>query len=291
MPLLPAIRPVLDSSAQGGAFALSARPPLPGATLQRLLACTCIVLLALLLAGCAASPRVPDWQLEAHGAQQRAMRAELEGRERVAAAEWQRALEATRRTARADWLARIELSRCALRQTALDLQACSAVQALLPHASAAEQAYARYLQAQVQPADPDLLPQPHRAVARHLLAAPQPQPQRINVPSHSVHPRSVRPELVEGPQLQPGRATALLRAIDDPLARLLAASVLLRAQRLELADLPLAIDTASEQGWQRPLLAWLLLQQQWAQQAGQSELAAQARQRADWLSRPGAGAP
>jgi len=264
MPLLPAIRPVLDSNAQGGGFALSAWPILPGATLQRLLACTCTVLLALLLAGCSATPRVPDWQLEAHGAQQRAMRAELEGRERVAAAEWQRALEATRRTARADWLARIKLSRCALRQTALDLQACSAAQALLPHASAAEQAYARYLQAQVQPADPDLLPPPHRAVARHLLAAPQ---------------------------LQPGQATALLRAIDDPLARLLAASVLLRAQRLELADLPLAIDTASEQGWQRPLLAWLLLQQQWAQQAGQSELAAQARQRADWLSRPGAAQP
>lgn len=229
------------------------------------LAYACIVLLALLLAGCSASPRVPDWQIEAHGAQQRAMRAELEGRERVAAAEWQRALEATRRTARADWLARIALSRCAAQQAALDLKTCSAAQALLPHASPAEQAYARYLQAQPLPTDPDWLPPPHRAVARHLLAAP--------------------------PQPQPGQATALLRAIDDPLARLVAASVLLRAQRLDLADLPLAIDTASEQGWQRPLLAWLLLQQQWAQQAGQSELAAQARQRADWLSRPGTGAP
>jgi len=231
----------------------------PGATLRRLLALAWLGLLVLLLVGCAATPRVPDWQLEAHGAQQRAIRADLEGRQRAAAAEWQRALEATRRTARADWLARIELSRCALQQAALDLQPCHAAQALLPYAGPAEQAYARYLQAQPQPDDLPLLPAAHRGLARQLL--------------------------------QPAAATeasALLRAIDEPLARLVAASVLLRAQRLDLPALTLALDSASEQGWRRPLLAWLLLQQQWAQQVGQTELAAQARQRADWLIRPGA---
>ncbi|KJS76490.1 MAG: hypothetical protein JM57_01785, partial [Comamonadaceae bacterium BICA1-1] len=67
------------------------------------------------------------------------------------------------------------------------------------------------------------------------------------------------------------------------LARLVAASVWLRAQRLDPEALALAVQTASEQGWRRPLLAWLRLQAGVAQQRGQAELAADALRRIEWL--------
>jgi len=41
----------------------------------------------------------------------------------------------------------------------------------------------------------------------------------------------------------------------------------------------LATETASTQGWRRPLLAWLLLQAQRAEQAGDTQAASKLRRR------------
>ena len=48
----------------------------------------------------------------------------------------------------------------------------------------------------------------------------------------------------------------------------------------------LASDTASSQGWRRPLLAWLLLQERAAQQAQDSATAAALRRRIALLQPP-----
>ena len=66
---------------------------------------------------------------------------------------------------------------------------------------------------------------------------------------------------------------SLLQSINDPLARLIAASVLLKRQQLQASEWHQASDTASAQGWRRPLLAWLGLALKSAQAAGQTELA------------------
>jgi len=50
---------------------------------------------------------------------------------------------------------------------------------------------------------------------------------------------------------------AALQGIADPLSRLVAAGVLFRAGRADPRVIQVAIDTASAQGWRRPLLAWL----------------------------------
>src|SRR6218665_2165088 len=65
-----------------------------------------------------------------------------------------------------------------------------------------------------------------------------------------------------------------LADIADPLSRLGGAGVLLRPGRASPALITLASDTASAQGWRRPLLAWLLLQLQRAEAAGDAEAAA-----------------
>jgi len=54
----------------------------------------------------------------------------------------------------------------------------------------------------------------------------------------------------------PGNVIAL-QAITDPLSRLVAASVLVARKEADDALLNLAAETASEQGWRKPLLVYL----------------------------------
>ena len=65
----------------------------------------------------------------------------------------------------------------------------------------------------------------------------------------------------------------------DPLARLIAAGVLFESGRAEPATIALAIDTASQQGWRQPLLAWLGVQLKRTEQAGATDEAERLRRR------------
>ena len=67
--------------------------------------------------------------------------------------------------------------------------------------------------------------------------------------------------------------------MEDPLARLVAAGVLLQTQRLSTADIEVATETAANQGWRRPLLAWLGVQRQRADTAGDTATSARLQRR------------
>ncbi|MGL4807100.1 MAG: hypothetical protein ACRC2X_10695, partial [Giesbergeria sp.] len=82
-------------------------------------------------------------------------------------------------------------------------------------------------------------------------------------------------------------ASAQALQLSDPLARLVAAGVLLRRAQASPAVVQAAVDTASHQGWRRPLLAWLGVQRQWAEQGGQPEVAAALRRRMDLVEQGG----
>lgn len=220
----------------------------------------CVVVSWLL--GCASGRPAPDWQVNAHGAMQRATMAEWEGNDRVAGVEWRRALEETRRTARLDLLALVELSRCAVRQASLDMAPCEGYERLQADATPETQAYARYLAGVPETADVPLLPPAHRAVAQWLLAPPT----------------------------ERSSATVLM-ALADPVSRLVAAGALLRAGRLDPPGIAVAVDTASQQGWRRPLLAWLQVQADVAQQSADAALEALARRRLDALTAGAAARP
>ena len=58
-----------------------------------------------------------------------------------------------------------------------------------------------------------------------------------------------------------------LQTIKDPLSRLVAAGVLFKNGQADPAVIAVAIDTASGQGWSRPLLAWLQIQSKRAELA------------------------
>ncbi len=191
-----------------------------------------VAVLAALLAACSSTPPPPDWQLNAQGAMERAQDAYLSGQSRIEETEFARARAEIARTGRADLLARLELVRCATRVASLVFEPCSGFDAWQRDAAPPEQAYARYLQAQASAQDAALLPPQHRP----LLAA--------------------------------RAGGAQLAAVEDPLARLLAAGVLLRGNRADPQTIALAIEAASGQGWRRPLLAWLGVQARRAEQAG-----------------------
>lgn len=66
---------------------------------------------------------------------------------------------------------------------------------------------------------------------------------------------------------------------DDPLARLVDAGVQFRHAKLAPQGIASAAETASAQGWRRPLLAWLGVQLKRAEAAGDQPAAGQLRRR------------
>lgn len=198
-----------------------------------------------LLAACVGKP-APDWQMDAKNAMERASAAYLEGNARVEQQEFSLARNEVRRTGNIDLLARLELTRCAARVASLVLEDCSGFAMLRQDAGAEERAYADYLAGIIAPHDVALLPAAQRT------------------------PASASSDTA---------AAASLQDIDDPFSRLIAAGVLFRSNRATPAVLQTAVDTASAQGWQRPLLAWLNVQALRAEQAGAVEEAQRLRRR------------
>ena len=201
------------------------------------------------LTACASGQKVPDWAVNEQGAAERATEAYLSGDTRVADAEWRNARAEVTRTARPDLLARLELARCAALVAALDATPCSGYDAVAQDAAAPEQAYARYLRGQQQPADIALLPKAQQVVAAQA----------------------------------PANAAAALAAVEDPLSRLVAAGALAVRGPLPMAVVQQAVDTASAQGWRRALLAWLINQQRLAQEEGDAALAERVQRRLELL--------
>ena len=200
---------------------------------------------SLALVACAGKPPAPEWQMNAKGSAERATEAWLRGDSAVESAEFARVRLELTSTGRPDLLARAELLRCATRVASLVFEPCTGFDALAQDAAPAEQAYARYLAGTAQASDAVLLPEAHRA----LLGAGAPE--------------------------------SALAGVKDPLSRLVAAGVLLRGGRATPAVLNQAVETASAQGWRRPLAAWLSLQQQRAQAAGAQEESARLQRRID----------
>lgn len=204
-----------------------------------------------LLTGCGNNPPVPDWQMNAHSSIERATSAYMSGNSRVEAAEAKRAREALASTGKIDLIIRAELIQCAARVGSLVFEDCAGYDKLAQDASPADRAYAAYLAGRLGAAsttDIVLLPGQHQAVASAASDA---------------------------------AAVSAVQAIADPLSRLVASGVLLRAGKASPQVLADAVETASAQGWRRPLLAWLGVQAMRAEQAGDTTEAQRIKRRID----------
>lgn len=79
-----------------------------------------------------------------------------------------------------------------------------------------------------------------------------------------------------------GKATR--KTGDEPLSRLVALAVQLRTGAITPAGIAAAVEISSAQGWRRPLLAWLGVQEKRASDAGDAEAAARIRRRIELIS-------
>jgi hypothetical protein len=70
-----------------------------------------------------------------------------------------------------------------------------------------------------------------------------------------------------------------MAGLTDPLARLVAAGALFKAERIRPDDVVVATETASGQGWRLPLLMWLGVQLKRAEAAGNASAADSIRRR------------
>ncbi|MBU1352738.1 MAG: hypothetical protein KKB95_12730 [Gammaproteobacteria bacterium] len=195
----------------------------------------------MLLVACSSKPPVPDWQMNAQGASEKALEAYLSGNARVEALEWDRARAEVARTGRPDLLARLELMRCAAQVASLVIGPCDRFEPLRADAAPPELAYADYLAGRLDPAQVALLPEAQRKVASGTVTT--------------------------------------LAGLEDPLSRLVAAGVLFQTGKASPAVIAEAAEAASARGWRRPLMAWLTLQVQRADAAGDAQAAASLRRR------------
>lgn len=198
-----------------------------------------MILAALLLAGCASQPAPPSWQADAKDALDGFTDDYLRGNTAAANAEFARARRETASTGRPELVAQVELVRCAALAASLEFDDCPGFAALAPDATARQRAYAAYIAGRWEGLDVAALPEQHRPVV----------------------------------------ASASLAGVADPLARLVAAGALFKAGRIQPGEIDSALDTASQQGWRRPLLMWLGVAEQRAQAAGNSAALERIRRR------------
>jgi hypothetical protein len=210
--------------------------------------------LSLMLSGCASGPPVPQWQMNAKSGIELSISAYLAGNDRVESAEFSNARSELASTGQLALVARAELVRCASRVASLVFDSCPQFEALRQDASAAERAYADYLAGRIESQEIAQLPAQQAAVASSGADA----------------------------------VATTIAGISDPFSRLVAAGVALRSGRADPAVITLAIDTASAQGWRRPLLAWLGVNATRAEKSGDLAEAQRLRRRIDLVgqSRP-----
>jgi predicted small lipoprotein YifL len=197
----------------------------------------------LVLAACGSGgPPPPDWKTDAADLIERYQKHALLGENTLAERYFQQAISATGGAGRMDETARLWLVHCATRRAMLIDDACTEYQELAGFApNAVDQAYYQFLTLHWDGIVSALLPAQHRDLVRTSAT----------------------------------KRHEALAMIEDPLARLLDASLLVMRQEANALTLELAAETASERGWRQPLLTYLKLQQK--QAVAQGNAAEQAR--------------
>ncbi len=203
---------------------------------------------AVLLAGCSGGPPPADWKMNAVSLLEHAQQRWLEGDGKTAELTLAKVRTEIAKSGRPDLLARAELAACAARVASLDFAPCAAFDKLAADVTPGDVAYSRFLAGDWTGLDAKALP-PHYAATL-------------------------------GAKADTGANKAVVD-IKEPLPRLIAAALLFKTARADPATLSLAVETASERGWRRPLLAWLEVSLKRAQGAGDSASVERLQRRID----------
>lgn len=219
--------------------------------------------LALLLAACGTpGPREPEWRGAARGALNDYVRLRLEGHDVAAARTYNSALERMRDGGDLDGLHTVALAGCAMDAALLKQGACSEFSQRAAGARAEALAYHDWLQGALPASRVAQLPERYRAFGAAIASG------------------------------QTVAVTAALRAISDPVSRMVATGVAHQARLLEATALADSAQVARTQGWRAAHRAYEEARAQALDSAGRSDEAAtvRARLRALFAAEP-AGKP
>lgn len=194
------------------------------------------VLLVFLLTACGSGgPPPPDWKSDSADLIERYRKHELLGENLLAEHYFQQALAATSGAGRVAETARLWLVHCAMHRASLIDDDCHEYAELaLIDTTPADRAYYRFITLKWAGLDGTNLP-------KHYAALLHAEPAKIN---------------------------ATLNDIMDPTARLLAAGLVTLGRQADDTTLSIAAETASSQGWRRPLLVYLKLLEKRAAERG-----------------------
>ncbi len=225
--------------------------------MMRRLAVALLILLAASLAGCGGS-RVPDWTVDGYNNLEAFRERYLAGRERAADSSWRKAVEAIKTSGDLDVLGRAHLTRYAVLTACLetfDDGPYRELEAL--QATPENRAFHRFLTGAFAAVDERALPGPYRGILKALR---------------------------EGNGAAVGREAG---RIGDPLSRLIATGVAVRAGHGDEALLKGALEEASRNGWKRAVLAYLERLQALYKKQGNAEQAEKTGKTLEILKREG----
>lgn len=205
-----------------------------------------LLFLALALAACGSKgPPVPDWKTDSSNYIERYKKAYLTGENTLAEAHFKRALDAVSGTGRVAETARLWLIQCAVHKASLVADSCERYEQLAKTDTTSEdKAYFQFLSGNWDHLDEKALPSQYLPLIKAATGGIS-------------------------------RTNDALKAMSDPLSRLIGAGVLMERKQVDDATLALAALTASDQGWRVPLLVYLKLQESRARERGDTEAQAQ----------------
>ena len=188
----------------------------------------CLMMFSILLFGCGSSKPVPDWTDASFNQLDNYKKSYLSGKELIAEAYFNKAVDEIKSSGDLDILARAYLTKYACQVAVLEAfddreyLKIEAVEPVLQNKN-----FHGFLKGAFDNVDEKLLPQQYEGFLRAFKS---------------------------------GKKEDVAREIskmDNPLSKLIAVGLLVKKNKVEEIDLKLAIDIASQNGWKKPLLAYL----------------------------------
>jgi hypothetical protein len=198
-----------------------------------------LLISTLALAACGSGgPPVPDWKTDSANYIERYKKAYLMGESTLADSFFERAIDATSGAGKVAETARLWLVQCALHKASLAADACERYSEFArTDTTPKDRVYFQFLSAHWTGLDEDAMPSQYRPLIKDVTG-------------------------------DLAKTNEALRSMADPLSRLIAVGVLFERKQVNDATLELAAQTASDQGWRRPLLVYLKLQETRASERG-----------------------
>ena len=213
------------------------------------------------LVGCGTAKPPPAWQGKTMSASDAAVNAYLQGQVKVATIQMKQAQFSASSTGRPDAVYKLNLLQCALDVSSLSVVPCPRPEDVGIRSDSFEPDVRLDLEA-------------YRA---YLLG------DALDETAQARLPGAQRAAAALPGTADEAKVLTVLVAIEDPLSRLVASGVWLRRQNTadtaQNGVIALAVDTASQQGWRRPLAAWLTRQIRVAQAANDQPTAQRAQAR------------